>query len=258
MDQPRIAILVDADNVQSGHIDFAVTRVRKHGAIVLKRAFGRLSSINGHSEKLEAHGFTAEIAFPAGNGKNAADLMLTQYATRLAERRIVDIVALVSSDGDFGPIATGLAEAGLRTIGFGRADTPPALKNACGLFVPIPAPQPAAPKPAVAKPAAPKPASSKPQAPVAPPALSKADASKLAAEFDKAIAAGSPRLVELGMKLKEALGHDYKKRFRVKLLTELIPLVPGYACRGDGAGAVVVRLPVATVVNLKARPAASG
>ena len=243
MNQPRIALLVDADNAEPRHILFAMNLARQHGAIVLKRAFGRLSSINGHAGVLEKHGFTAEVAFPAGNGKNAADLMLAQYATRLAERRVIEIVALVSSDGDFGPVATGLAEAGLHTIGFGRAETPAALRNACGLFVPIPTPAPTAPKP-------PEPATS--------PALAPAAASKLAAEFDKAIASGSPRLVELGIRLKEVLGQDYKNRFGVKKLTDLVRLVPGYECRGSGAGVVVTRVAAAQVVSLTARPAGSG
>ncbi len=128
---PRIAVLVDADNVQGEQIGFAMREIAAMGTIVVRRAFGRLASICAHEAILTELGFSAEVALPvASGGKNAADLLLAQYATRLAERRAVDAVAILSSDGDFAAVARGLAECGVKAIGFGRPDAPRALREA--------------------------------------------------------------------------------------------------------------------------------
>jgi hypothetical protein len=233
--ESRVAVLVDADNVETGHIAFVLNWSGKHGTIVLKRAFGRLSSINGHAPRLTKHGFTAEVAFPAGNGKNAADLMLAQYALRLAERRSVEMIALASSDGDFAPIASGLVEAGVRTIGFGRKDTPQALRDAVDLFVVLPARAAQAPAPRT-------------------PASTPDRRGKLAEIIENATEEGRAKLSTLGARLRAEFGPGYLKQHGAKTLTDLIARHGCYGVEGEGTVKWVVRRPV-NGVNLPAPPA---
>jgi len=106
-DETLIALLVDADNVSAENIAFALAEARKSGIVTIRRAFGRLTSIKGREKALMEMGFAAEVALPGAKSKDTADLLLAQYAVRLAERGVVDLIALVSSDSDFAAIAQG-------------------------------------------------------------------------------------------------------------------------------------------------------
>lgn len=231
----RIAVLVDADNVQSGQIDFAVREAQKHGIVTLRRAFGRLSSIKGRELVLSDLGFTAEVAFPpAENGKNAADLMMAQYAARLAERKAVEAIVLVSSDGDFAPIATGLAEAGVRTIGVGRSRTPLSFQNACTRFIPIL------------------------QGSSDIHASTEFDMENLAGVINEVLEGNRIRLTALGPYLIANFGNDYKKSFRAKTLSELLGRLNGYRLTGEGGAKTLVKVPGRKATIPSDRPAASG
>lgn len=222
---PRIAVLVDADNVRSSEIQFAAGRIAIQGRVVLKRAFGRLTSIRAHEQVLAELSFSAEVALPqVGSGKNAADLLLAQYATRLAERQAVDTVAIVSSDGDFAAVARGLTEAGVRVIGVGRLDTPGALREACALFIPFPAGAPESrPGPRCG--------------------ISDADAARLGRVIDEALGIeGRARASLVGHKINPAFGGKYKQYFAVSTLSELIGRLDGYRLEGAGAAMQVVRV----------------
>ncbi len=222
---PRIAVLVDADNVQSEQIRFATGEMTTLGTILLRRAFGRLTSIRAHEEILVELGFSAEVALPpAGSGKNAADLLLAQYATRLAERRAVDAVAIVSSDGDFAAVASGLAEAGVRAIGFGRPEAPQRLREACSIFVPAtPASAPAPGKPPCGTP--------------------NSDFPKLRKVIDQVLGKnGRASATAVGQQITPAFGGNYKKHFAVSTLSELIARLDCYRMEGAGPAKQVVRV----------------
>jgi hypothetical protein len=234
--EPRIAVLVDADNVEARHLDFVLRRAGEHGAIVLKRAFGRFSSISGHAPSLAKHGFTAEVAFPAGNGKNAADLMLGQYALRLAERRAVEILALVSSDGDFAPIAGSVTEAGVRTIGFGRKDTPTGLREAVSLFVTLSAARVPVPRARASSPDR---------------------RGKLSEIIESVTEGGRASLARIGLKLRAEFGPGYARHFGAKSLTGMIDGLDAYRIEGEGTMKWAVRRQVG-IVSRAAPPAGSG
>lgn len=216
MEIPRVAVLVDADNVSGEQIGFVVAGAAECGRLVLRRAFGRLAAIAGKVETLTEHGFAAEVALPLrSNGKNAADLMLAQYATRLAERRSVEIIALVSTDGDFAPVATGLAEAGIRTIGFGRRETPAAFRDACLRFVPFPETAPAAP--------------GVPRKPSA-----ENDRKLLTAIVNGEMRDGRVHLSIIGKRLTAEFGTDYKSRFGGRKVSDIVAELGGFTIEGSG------------------------
>ncbi|MEL6766770.1 MAG: NYN domain-containing protein [Pseudomonadota bacterium] len=225
-DTLRIALLLDADNLDEAAIRFATENAKGHGRLVIRRAWGRLNALRGHERVLADLGFAAEAALSAARGaKDTADLMLAQFAVRLAERRLVDIVALASSDSDFAAIARGVHESGLETLGYGRASSPLGLREAVTRFVPFPEKEPVA---TAAKPIAPE----KPGQ----------EQAKLVRVIEAALDKnGGARLSQLGSAVNKAFGGEYKKVFGVSSMTKLIEATPGFRLEGKGIEARVVR-----------------
>jgi NYN domain len=234
----RIAVLVDADNVQGDEIGLAVEEARRHGAVAVRRAFGRLTSIKGCEAALTEFGFMAEVVFPpAQSGKNAADLMMAQYAVRLAERKAVDMIVLVSSDADFAPVAIALAEAGVQTIGVGRSGAPPALQNACASFVPVTAAR-ALPIPVAHQQGR----------------VLCSDLQKLRKIVDNVMGKnGRAKASALGKQINLGFGGDYRKHFGLKSFSQVIGLI-GYRIEGSGPDMQVARADT----SAGAAPAGSG
>lgn len=226
---PRIAVLVDADNVSEAQIEFSLSEAAKSGTVTIRRAFGRLASLKGREKGLTEMGFAAEVALPAAKSKDTADLLLAQYAIRLAERRTVDIVALVSSDSDFAVIARGVAESGLETLGFGRADVPAGHRAACTHFVPFPSPSAKA-------------------APAAGRGAEKDDLAEATLVIRESLGkTGEARMNAIGTALSRALGKDYKKDLGVGTLSALIKkLKTEFEIRDvkDSTGAIAAKLVV--------------
>lgn len=203
----RIAVLVDADNVNEHNIDFAVSEAAKSGTVTIRRAFGRLSSIRGREKALTRMGFAAEVALPGAKSKDTADLLLAQYAVRLAERRAVDLIALVSSDSDFAAIARGIAESGVECIGYGRPDVGPALREAFSHFTPFPAP---------------------PRGRGAGKGADRDDLAEAAEVIRRTLGkTGQARTNAIGQQLTRAFDGDYKKALGVKTLGALLKKLAG-------------------------------
>lgn len=225
-DTPRIAILVDADNVEAAHIRFAVEDARARGRVVIRRAVGRLNSIRGREKVLTDLGFSAEVAFSGARAtKDTADLMIAQTGIRLAERGTVEIVALVSSDSDFATIARGIAESGVEVIGYGKANTPAAFREAVSAFI-------AFPEGGAGE--------TTPEGPSA------RDLDKvrrvITAQLDRR---GRARPQAVGSQLNRAFDGNYKRHFGVKTLHELVEQVGGFEIGdepgGQGVSAQILR-----------------
>ncbi|MGB0497488.1 MAG: NYN domain-containing protein [Rubricella sp.] len=220
-DTQRIALLVDADNVEAENIRFAVEACQQRGDLVLRHAWGRVSAIKGRERVLGDLGFAAHVALPASRArKDTADLMLAQAAVRFAERDLVDIIAIASSDSDFVVIAQGIAEAGKRAIGFGRANTPSALKEACAEFVTFPDAN-------ERKESA--------RAEIGPKDFAKLERI-IRSQADKR---GEVRMQTLGTMLNRSFGGDYRKHFGVKTLAELLADLDDVTVEGQGLGATI-------------------
>jgi len=208
-DTLRIAILVDADNVEAAHIRFAVDDARARGRVVIRRAVGRLNSIRGREKVLTDLGFSAEVAFSGARAtKDTADLMLAQIGIRLAERGTVEVIALVSSDSDFATIARGIAESGVEVIGYGKANTPAAFREAVASFTAFPEDGAGGAEPERG-------------------AARDADKARriINAQLDRK---GRARPQTIGSQLNRAFDGNYKAKFGVKTLHELVARIGGF------------------------------
>lgn len=139
----RIALLVDAENVNVEQARFALEDARVRGLVTIRRAFGDFfrPHLSGWKPFLTEEAFSVELTLSAVARKDTADLLLGQYAVRLSERGHVDRIALVSSDSDFGAIARSVSEAGVPVLGYGRRGVPESWRRSCAEFVEFPEPK---------------------------------------------------------------------------------------------------------------------
>jgi hypothetical protein len=177
-DQPRLAVLIDADNAQPSVIEGLLAEVAKYGVASVKRIYGDFTSprMTQWKAALLRHSISPAQQFAYTSGKNATDSSMIIDAMDLLYTQRFDGFCLVSSDSDFTRLAQRLREEGLTVYGFGEKKTPDAFVRACDKFVytevlrkeatPASAAKPAAPaKPA--KKAAAKTAPTTPPAPAA-------------------------------------------------------------------------------------------
>lgn len=170
-EQPRLAVLIDADNAQPAVIEGLLAETAKYGVASVKRIYGDFTStrMTQWKQALLKHSINPVQQFAYTSGKNATDSSLIIDAMDLMYTRRFDGVCLVSSDSDFTRLAQRLREEGLTVYGFGERKTPDAFVQACDKFIYVEVlrsevatqpPLPPASKPAkkAAKPATPKPA----------------------------------------------------------------------------------------------------
>ena len=170
-EQPRLAVLIDADNAQPAVIEGLLAEVAKYGVASVKRIYGDFTStrMTQWKQALLKHSINPVQQFAYTSGKNATDSSLIIDAMDLMYTGRFDGVCLVSSDSDFTRLAQRLREEGLTVYGFGERKTPDAFVQACDKFIYVevlrseaaaPATPPSPPKPAkkAARPTAKKPA----------------------------------------------------------------------------------------------------
>ena len=172
-EQPRLAVLIDADNAQPAVIEGLLAEVAKYGVASVKRIYGDFTStrMTQWKQALLKHSINPVQQFAYTSGKNATDSSLIIDAMDLLYTQRFDGFCLVSSDSDFTRLAQRLREEGLLVYGFGEKKTPDAFVQACDKFVytevlRTEAPPRTAAKPAGAAPAK-KAAKSAPQKPAA-------------------------------------------------------------------------------------------
>lgn len=134
---PRLAVLIDADNVPAKYAEAVLREVTAHGQPGLRRVYGDWSNdhIKGWIGKATEHGLLLHQESAFVKGKNTSDIGLVIDAMDILHQNRFDGFVLVSSDSDFTALAIRIREQGLSVIGIGEAKTPDALKNACNRFV---------------------------------------------------------------------------------------------------------------------------
>ena len=135
--QPRIALLIDADNAPSEMIDEILTELSTFGVINTRRAYGNWTKpgLHGWQSKLLEFALRPMQQFDYSKGKNATDMAMTVDAMELFYTERPDAFGIVSSDADFTPLVMHLRAKGAAVYGFGSAQTPKAFVNACSRFL---------------------------------------------------------------------------------------------------------------------------
>jgi len=157
----RVAVLIDAENVPGDMAGAVLREARAYGATVARRAYGDFAQGRGSGWLVAAAPYavdTIQVSSP-NNAKNFSDMRMTIDAVELMLANRVDVFCLVSSDGDFTPLAIHLRGAGKVVVGIGTKQASTSFRQSCDVFHivgrPAAAPAPVAtpPKPQI-KPAA--------------------------------------------------------------------------------------------------------
>ena len=135
--EPRLAVLIDADNASAKIADGLFEEIAKIGEASVRRIYGDFSGtrLKSWAEVLSKHAITASQNFANTTGKNASDIALVIEAMDLLHSGRFDGFCLVSSDSDFTRLASRIREQGVDVYGFGEQKTPESFRQACRRFI---------------------------------------------------------------------------------------------------------------------------
>ena len=137
VDNPKLAVLIDADNASSSLVKELLEEVAKFGTATVKRAYGDWTGqqLTGWKDQLNRYAIQPIQQFAYTRGKNSTDASLIIDAMDLLYADNVDGFCLVSSDSDFTRLATRLRESRKVVYGLGERKTPEPFRAACDRFV---------------------------------------------------------------------------------------------------------------------------
>ncbi len=132
----RLAVLIDADNVQARRISNILDEISKYGVASVKRIYADWTQTHANSwkELLLDHSLQPIQQFAYTCGKNSTDSAMIIDAMDLLYTRNFDGFCLITSDSDFTRLAARIREEGLLVYGFGEKKTPKSLIRSCDRF----------------------------------------------------------------------------------------------------------------------------
>jgi len=135
--QPRIALLIDADNSPSSKIDVILAELAKVGVANIRRAYGnwKKDGLRGWENVLHEYAIKPVQQFDYSKGKNATDMGMVIDALDLLYTDQPEAYGIVSSDSDFTPLVMHLKAKGAQVFGFGAKKTPMPFVAACSRFL---------------------------------------------------------------------------------------------------------------------------
>ncbi|NLV19665.1 MAG: NYN domain-containing protein [Bacteroidetes bacterium] len=133
----RLAVLIDADNIPYSNIRGLLEEIAKYGTPTFKRIYGDWTkpTISGWKPALLENAITPVQQYSYTRGKNSTDSAMIIDAMDILYSGKVDGFCIVSSDSDFTRLATRLREAGMKVIGIGEKKTPSPFIVACDKFI---------------------------------------------------------------------------------------------------------------------------
>ena len=134
---PRLAVLIDADNARANIIEGLLAEVAKFGVASVKRIYGDWTTPNLGQWKsvLLEHSIQPIQQLRYTTGKNATDSAMIIDAMDLLYTNTFDGFCIVSSDSDFTRLASRIRESGKSVYGFGEKKTPRPFITACDRFI---------------------------------------------------------------------------------------------------------------------------
>ena len=119
--QPRIALLIDADNSPASKIDVILAELAKSGVANIRRAYGnwKKDGLKGWEAVLHEYAIKPVQQFDYSKGKNATDMVMVIDAMDLLYADEPEAFGIVSSDADFTPLVLHLKAKGALVYGFG-------------------------------------------------------------------------------------------------------------------------------------------
>jgi uncharacterized protein (TIGR00288 family) len=131
---PRIAVLIDADNISSKHAKQILKLARAIGTVTIRKAYGDWNKpqLKGHKAVFAKSVKTVQVD---RTGKDSTDKQMLIEAGELLGKGETNVFLIVSSDSDFRQLCQRIKEKGKIVIGIGNEPvTSESLIEACHLF----------------------------------------------------------------------------------------------------------------------------
>lgn len=137
MNEHKLAVLIDADNVPYSKVKELMEEVAKEGTPTIKRIYAdwTKNTVSGWKNVLLENAITPIQQYSYTVGKNSTDSAMIIDAMDILYSGNVTGFCIVSSDSDFTRLATRLREAGKTVFGFGEKKTPKPFISACDKFI---------------------------------------------------------------------------------------------------------------------------
>ena len=137
MEDLKLAILIDADNISPKYVKVILDEAASFGVAACKRIYGDWSDarLKSWKDALLNNSIIPIQQYSYTTGKNATDSAMIIDAMDILYTGQVDGFVLVSSDSDFTRLAVRLREAGKKVYGMGERKTPNPFIVACDKFV---------------------------------------------------------------------------------------------------------------------------
>jgi uncharacterized LabA/DUF88 family protein len=137
MNDEKLAVLIDADNIPYAYIKEMLEEIDKNGTPTIKRIYADWTkpTLSGWKNVLLENAITPIQQYSYTSGKNSSDSALIIDAMDILYSGKVDGFCIVSSDSDFTRLAIRLREAGMKVIGFGEKKTPQPFITSCDKFI---------------------------------------------------------------------------------------------------------------------------
>jgi len=137
IDERKMALLIDCDNISAKYIDKILGELSKYGKVTYKRMYGDWSKqdLKPWLKSSSKYSLTPVMQPNDTPGKNASDMGLIIDAMDILYSNEVEGFCIVSSDGDFNKLAKRIRESGKMVIGMGEKKTPESFRASCERFV---------------------------------------------------------------------------------------------------------------------------
>lgn len=133
----KIAIFIDADNINVKNASFIFEEIKKYGEISINRIYGDWSSpqLDKWKNCLPTFAITPIQHCAYVKGKNTTDIGLVIDVMDFLHNGLYDIFCIVSSDSDFTRLASRIKQTGKLVYGFGETKTLLSFQKECSKFI---------------------------------------------------------------------------------------------------------------------------
>lgn len=125
MENKKIALFIDAENISSDYAKFIFDKVSSYGEIIIKRIYADWTNEQPKNWKdnIGEYSITAIQCFTFASKKNSSDMYLTTDIAEILYEKNIDIFVIVSSDSDYTSWVQKIREKGKQALGFGELKT---------------------------------------------------------------------------------------------------------------------------------------
>ena len=137
MEDNKIALLVDIENVSPVAVQHVINDLSQKGVICIKRVYCVTDKLNDESVRKVVMSNNLEIRtqFNVVSGKSASDFNLVIEAMDILHTKNINCFAIVSSDSDFNVLVTKLKAENKTVIGYGEQKTKPEFRSNYNEFI---------------------------------------------------------------------------------------------------------------------------